>query len=140
MVLVLFETPAGFALFKVLKEKKLEETQVRAGRAAGWRSSRRPPAPGSPPSALAGCRGRLRNAGHGPEGKHAGSGRLGRLSGRRNQLPMPRMQVVKLKAFSKFENTTEALAAATALVDSKLSKGAPGALIAGRRGTALRTC
>lgn len=33
------------------------------------------------------------------------------------------MQVVKLKAFSKFENTTEALAAATALVDSKLSKG-----------------
>lgn len=33
------------------------------------------------------------------------------------------VQVVKLKAFSKFDNTTEALAAATALVDSKLSKG-----------------
>jgi len=33
-------------------------------------------------------------------------------------------QVVKLKAFSKFQNTTEALAAATALVDSKLDKGA----------------
>jgi nucleolar protein 58 len=33
-------------------------------------------------------------------------------------------QVVRLKAFSKFENTTEALAAATALVESKLSKGA----------------
>ena len=32
-------------------------------------------------------------------------------------------QVVKLKHFQKFENTTEALAAATALVDSKLSKG-----------------
>ena len=31
--------------------------------------------------------------------------------------------MVKLKAFSKFENTTEALAAATSLVDSKLSKG-----------------
>lgn len=31
--------------------------------------------------------------------------------------------MVKLKAFSKFENTTEALAAATALVESKLSKG-----------------
>ena len=30
---------------------------------------------------------------------------------------------MKLKAFSKFENTTEALAAATALVDSKMSKG-----------------
>ena len=32
-------------------------------------------------------------------------------------------QVVKLKAFSKFENTTEALAGAAALTDSKLSKG-----------------
>jgi hypothetical protein len=35
-----------------------------------------------------------------------------------------RLQFVKLKAFSKFDNTTEALAAATALVESKLSKGA----------------
>lgn len=33
------------------------------------------------------------------------------------------MQVVKLKAFSKFDNTTEALAAAASLTDSKLSKG-----------------
>ena len=32
-------------------------------------------------------------------------------------------QIVKLKAFSKFENTTEALAAACSLVDSKLGKG-----------------
>jgi hypothetical protein len=31
-------------------------------------------------------------------------------------------KVVKLKAFSKFENTTEALGAATAIVDSKLPK------------------
>lgn len=30
---------------------------------------------------------------------------------------------MKLKAFSKFENTTEALQAAASLVDSKLSKG-----------------
>lgn len=37
------------------------------------------------------------------------------------------VQIVKLKAFSKFDNTTEALAAATALVDSKLSKGVGGA-------------
>jgi hypothetical protein len=36
--------------------------------------------------------------------------------------PQQCAQVVRLKAFSKFENTTEALAAATALVDSKLSK------------------
>lgn len=33
-------------------------------------------------------------------------------------------QVVKLKAFSKFENTAEALQAAASLVDSKISKGA----------------
>ena len=31
--------------------------------------------------------------------------------------------MVKLKAFGKFENTTDALAAAASLVDSKLSKG-----------------
>ncbi len=34
------------------------------------------------------------------------------------------MQTVKLKAFGKFESTIEALASATALGDSKLSKGA----------------
>ena len=33
------------------------------------------------------------------------------------------LQMVKLKAFGKFENTTDALAAAASLVDSKLSKG-----------------
>ena len=38
--------------------------------------------------------------------------------------PEDARKVVKLKAFSKFDNTTEALAAAAALVDSKLSKGA----------------
>jgi len=32
-------------------------------------------------------------------------------------------QVVKLKAFDKFENTAEALSAATLLIDSKPSKG-----------------
>ena len=35
------------------------------------------------------------------------------------------MQIVKLKAFDKFDNTTDALAAATSLGDSKLSKGEP---------------
>ena len=37
--------------------------------------------------------------------------------------PLLYPQIVKLKAFSKFENTTEALSAAASLVDSKLSKG-----------------
>ncbi|GMN25280.1 hypothetical protein TIFTF001_000886 [Ficus carica] len=57
-MLLLFETPAGFALFKVLDEGKLSKVEV-----------------------------------------------------------------VKLKAFSKFENTSEALEAATLLIDSKPSKG-----------------
>nr|CAE45597.1 SAR DNA-binding protein-like protein [Lotus japonicus] len=57
-MLVLFETPAGFALFKVLDEGKLSKVEV-----------------------------------------------------------------VKLKAFSKFENTSEALEAATLLIDGKASKG-----------------
>jgi nucleolar protein 58 len=34
-----------------------------------------------------------------------------------------RQQMVKLKAFDKFENTTDALNAASHLVDSKLPKG-----------------
>eukprot|EP00198_Chlamydomonas_reinhardtii_P001017 XP_001690352.1 nucleolar protein, component of C/D snoRNPs [Chlamydomonas reinhardtii] len=71
-MLLLFETAAGFALFKVLKEKKLEEAEDLASDFATLEAAQK---------------------------------------------------VVKLKAFSKFENTTEALAAATALVDSKLSKG-----------------
>ncbi|KAL6966237.1 Ribosomal RNA processing protein 1 A [Sarracenia purpurea var. burkii] len=57
-MLVLFETPAGFALFKVLDEGKLSKVEV-----------------------------------------------------------------VKLKAFSKFDNTSEALSAATLLIESKPSKG-----------------
>ena len=39
------------------------------------------------------------------------------------ETPEAAKKVVKLKAFSKFENTTEALQAAASLVDSKLSKG-----------------
>ncbi len=38
-------------------------------------------------------------------------------------------QVVKLKSFSKFDNTAEALQAAASLVDSKLSKGVRGTLL-----------
>ncbi|KAJ7527674.1 hypothetical protein O6H91_16G065800 [Diphasiastrum complanatum] len=69
-MLVLFETPAGFALFKVLDESKLDKDL--------W--------------------------------KHFETADVAR-------------KIVKLKAFSKFENTTEALGAATSLVKSKLSKG-----------------
>ena len=35
----------------------------------------------------------------------------------------PRLRRVKLKAFHKFEDTTEALASTTALLESKLDKG-----------------
>ncbi|XP_011099781.1 probable nucleolar protein 5-2 [Sesamum indicum] len=71
-MLLLFETPAGFALFKVLDEGKLSKVEDLGKEFA------------SPDSAR---------------------------------------QVVKLKAFSKFENTSEALSAATLLIDSKPSKG-----------------
>ncbi|KAM1851149.1 hypothetical protein ACFX13_015254 [Malus domestica] len=71
-MLMLFETPAGFALFKVLDEGKLSKVEDL------WKDF-----------------------------SNADKAR----------------QVVKLKAFSKFENTSEALEAATLLIDSKPSKG-----------------
>ncbi|XP_057495525.1 probable nucleolar protein 5-2 isoform X1 [Actinidia eriantha] len=71
-MLVLFETPAGFALFKVLDEGKLSKVEDLCKEFSSADSAR---------------------------------------------------QVVKLKAFSKFENTSEALSAATLLIDSKPSKG-----------------
>ncbi|XP_078435574.1 putative nucleolar protein 5-2 [Wolffia australiana] len=70
-MLVLFETPAGFALFKVLDEAKLSKVDDL------WK-----------------------------EFTTSDSAR----------------QLVKLKAFNKFENTSEALSAATLLIDSKPSK------------------
>ncbi|CAI5528919.1 unnamed protein product [Closterium sp. Naga37s-1] len=71
-MLLLFETPAGFALFKVLDDKKLDKVEDI------WTHF---------------------------ESSESAS------------------KVVKLKAFDKFENTADALGAATALVESKLSKG-----------------
>ncbi|XP_045814930.1 probable nucleolar protein 5-2 [Trifolium pratense] len=71
-MLVLFETPAGFALFKVLNEGKLSQVED------VWK-----------------------------EFSSADAAR----------------KVVKLKAFSKFENTSEALEAASLLIDGKASKG-----------------
>lgn len=70
-MLVLFETPAGYALFKVLNEGKLRDT-----------------------SAIYNEFGSIDTA----------------------------QKMVALKGFHKFGNTTEALAAATALVESKMSK------------------
>ncbi|KAH9716408.1 putative nucleolar protein 5-2 [Citrus sinensis] len=70
-MLVLFETAAGFALFKVLDEGKLSKFE-----------------------------------GLGQEFNSPDSAR----------------QIVKLKAFSKFENTSEALKAATCLLESKPTK------------------
>ncbi|KAJ3217718.1 Nucleolar protein 58 [Dinochytrium kinnereticum] len=72
MVLVLFETPAGYALFKMADSSKLED----------------------PESIF----------------KHFES-------------PEAANKTVKLKAFSKFENTVDALTAVTALIEGELSKG-----------------
>ncbi|KAK4285406.1 hypothetical protein QN277_002106 [Acacia crassicarpa] len=71
-MLVLFETPAGFALFKVLDEGKLSKVEDL------WQQF-----------------------------STADAAR----------------QVVKLKAFSKFDNTSEALEATSLLIESKASKG-----------------
>ncbi|VAH26758.1 unnamed protein product [Triticum turgidum subsp. durum] len=71
-MLVLFETPAGFALFKVLDEGKLSSVEDL------WKD-------------------------------FASSDKA--------------RKVVELKAFNKFENTSDALSAATLLIDSKPSKG-----------------
>ncbi|KAF9670041.1 hypothetical protein SADUNF_Sadunf13G0027200 [Salix dunnii] len=71
-MLLLFETPAGFALFKVLDEGKLSKVE--------------------------------------DLGKEFSS-------------PDTARKVVKLKAFSKFENTSEALEAATKIIEGSTSKG-----------------
>ncbi|CAM6104217.1 unnamed protein product [Calypogeia fissa] len=71
-MLVLFESPAGFALFQVLDEGKLERVDDLWKEFESQESARK---------------------------------------------------FVKLKAFSKFANTAEALGAATSIVDGKLSKG-----------------
>ncbi|KAJ6682887.1 NUCLEOLAR PROTEIN 5 NUCLEOLAR PROTEIN NOP5 NOP58 [Salix koriyanagi] len=71
-MLLLFETPGGFALFKVLDEGKLSKVE--------------------------------------DLGKEFSS-------------PDSARKVVKLKAFSKFENTAEALEAATKIIESSTSKG-----------------
>lgn len=70
-MLVLFETPAGYALFKVLKPGKLEETDKI------WEEFTSVDKASS---------------------------------------------IVKLKAFSPFENTTEAVVAATSIIESSLDK------------------
>ncbi|XP_043689848.1 probable nucleolar protein 5-2 [Telopea speciosissima] len=70
-MLVLFETPAGFALFKVLDEGKISKVDDLWKEFSTSESAR---------------------------------------------------QIVKLKAFSKFENTAEALSAATLLIDGKPTK------------------
>ncbi|XP_018585214.1 nucleolar protein 58 isoform X2 [Scleropages formosus] len=70
-MLVLFETAAGYAIFKVLDEKKLQQVD------SLWKEF---------------------------------------------ETPEKANKIVKLKHFEKFQDTTEALAAATALVEGKLSK------------------
>lgn len=70
-MLILFETPAGYAIFKLLDENKLSQSENLY---------------------------------------------------KDFETPEDASKIVKLKHFHKFEDTTEALAATTALVESKLSK------------------
>ena len=169
-MLLLFESAAGFCLFKVLNEGKLKEaeTQVRAGGLAckcmhgacrqAIATLGRFPAAAGPPTARGGRmhprpffrrmfgatlrpqRLRRRCGGVRRDSRRpwaafrggGGSGSGGRVLPPRACLSLSRScccsrrpQVVKLKAFSKFENTAEALQAAASLVDSKISKGTP---------------
>ena len=70
-MLVLFETPAGYALFKVMDEGKLKDSEALV---------------------------------------------------KDFETPEAAAKVIKLKAFSKFEDTVEAVSAATAMVESSLGK------------------
>ncbi|KAJ8443790.1 hypothetical protein Cgig2_017271 [Carnegiea gigantea] len=97
-MLVLFETPAGFALFKVLDEGKLSNVDDLWKEFTTADSARK--------SLLCNTAAKA----------HSSIDWL---------IPVFEnvSQVVKLKAFDKFENTAEALSAATLLIDSKPSKG-----------------
>jgi hypothetical protein len=112
-MLILFETPAGFALFKA-NEKKLEKADVASLFAT-------PEAAADvcvqPPVGREEGR-RVWGGGHHPGGRSRSPSRCA-SAGRALALQMPCS--VKLKAFYKFANTTEALSAAAAMVESKLS-------------------
>ncbi|KAJ9520892.1 hypothetical protein QJQ45_014115 [Haematococcus lacustris] len=96
-MLVLFETAAGFALFKVLKDQKIKDAEVTVSDV--YRIA---------------AQDLFEDFASLDAAKKAPVYDLGCAASA--------LQMVKLKVFNKFENTTEALAAATALVDSKLSK------------------
>lgn len=123
-MLLLFETAAGFALFKVNKEDKLEKADVRTIRGFTSKCSRRPKAE----TVCLPLQDLYKDFETLDSAKKVSLLLLWNASCHHHCLldylsSNWVLQVVKLKAFSKFENTTEALAAATALVESKLSKG-----------------
>ena len=167
-MLLLFETAAGYALFKVLNKGKIDSTAVRLDQtpdhpcvcrrttcmltllyvsrrtshrtSTAWRRHSRltscplPPTLSAPPAVA--CLSANRRQMLLPEPARcpgfAGVARARRCRPEASCISSAahhfvvvcrNLQVVKLKAFSKFENTTEALAGAAALTDSKLSKG-----------------
>ncbi|KAB5556321.1 hypothetical protein DKX38_007230 [Salix brachista] len=93
-MLLLFETPGGFALFKVLDEGKLSKVEVII----------------LLNSVSVCCLAFEKSEDNKDLGKEFSS-------------PDSARKVVKLKAFSKFENTAEALEAATKIIESSTSKG-----------------
>ena len=139
-MLLLFESAAGLALLKV-SESKLKAAEVLYGSGSGGSSTAhdRHACNDGVPS----CCCRMRTAGTtlrawrrprrcassgsalrpaSAEGVHPDASLARAVSP-----PSNSPQVVKLKAFAKFENTAEALQTAASLVDSKLSKGAAAA-------------
>jgi nucleolar protein 58 len=138
-MLVLTETPGGFALFTV-SDKKLKQADTEVRLAPG---SAAPPlqAPRRPPRLNGACRPPARRM-SGTTSRRSrrrrrcaadpGSrdwARLGAVQRRAATAPRPpltrllsTLQIAKLKAFSKFENMADGLAAAASLVDSKVPK------------------
>lgn len=110
-MLVLFDTPAGHALFKVKKPDKLKSGgdlfQYFADPDAAAKMYTAP---------ACGSTRRVLPAARAPRARLRVAGVLTRRRRRRRRR-------VSLKAFSKFEDTAEALQSATALVEGKLSAG-----------------
>jgi len=107
-MLVLFETSAGYALFSVKNDGKLQDVNNLYKEFESPEKAKKLYAPNCAEHAPAACGGR-------------------RLIGMRADATGCRLgggvRRLKLKAFGKFENTAEALGAATAIADGKLSKG-----------------
>ncbi|GMP40627.1 hypothetical protein CsSME_00010994 [Camellia sinensis var. sinensis] len=123
-MIVLFETPAGFALFKDLwKAFSTADSARQVNLSRDLRSSAQQPARAAS-AKYARDKTEVRSSAREPaRARNHTFQYFYRLDKLLKPSILRSSGVVKLKAFSKFENTSEALSAATLLIDSKPSKG-----------------